>query len=85
MTPIESAEAFAARLDGPWVTHVTRAEMADAIRSRDRAIRAEALREAARVCERAAMQSKLKLSARFLLNTTAGAIRALATKEPDDG
>lgn len=42
---LESPEAFAERLQGPWVTSETRRELANAIRARDAAVRAEALRE----------------------------------------
>lgn len=84
MTPIESAEAFA---DRQWAW-LDREKMREAVRARDAAIRAEALREAADLLHRNAVEAYGYSNAgrdRALCVGLAKSIRALATKEPDDG
>ena len=88
VTDIESAEAFASRL-------VCNAHDYDAayplIRSRDRAVRAAALREAAEWCEgeavfgRSPYETRWSAEGRDANASAARHFRALAAQEPDDG
>ena len=88
MSEIESPETFWAHL----CSHVTRYDakhgldfVLPLIRSRDRAVRAAALREAARVCDTVCDDYRnRRTTPNWTAEDAAERIRALATKEPTD-